>query len=183
MEITFNLENNIMKMNKIISTFFITICLFFVNRTNAQDNYKKGFRLGFGLNGGVPLNEVYSWSLGADARLQYDLSKRTSLALTTGFTNFFINDGVKDLGFIPAKLGIKAFVWNDEFYILGEAGAGFPVTNGYNKTTVIWSPGIGYASKYIDASIRFENYDNFETNQISLRLAYGFQFKFKKIRF
>jgi hypothetical protein len=171
----FNLKKIIMKTRKIITLLAITICSFYDNTATAQDNYKKGFRIGFGLNGGIPLNKVYSWSLGADARLQYDLSKRYSLALTTGFTNFFINDGVKDLGFIPAKLGIKAFVWNDEFYILGEAGAGFPVTNGYNKTTVIWSPGIGYASKYIDASLRYENYDNFETNQISLRLAYGFR--------
>jgi hypothetical protein len=24
----------------------------------------------------------------------------------------------KDLGFIPAKAGFKAFVWNDEFYVM-----------------------------------------------------------------
>jgi hypothetical protein len=38
------------------------------------------------------------------------------------------------LGFIPAKAGFKAFVWNDEFYVMGEAGAAFAVTNDYKQT-------------------------------------------------
>src|ERR1700749_3812644 len=87
------------------------------NATFAQDsevkNYDQGFRLGFGLNGGLPTDNAYDWSLGGDVRLQYDLSKRTSLTLTTGFTNLFMGkdeNGVdaKDLGFIPAKAGFKA---------------------------------------------------------------------------
>jgi len=153
------------------------------NTTFAQDsevkNYDQGFRLGFGLNGGLPTDNDYDWSLGGDVRLQYDLSKRTSLTLTTGFTNLFKgNDenGVdaKDLGFIPAKAGFKAFVWEDQFYVLGELGAGFAVTNGYNDTTFLWAPGIGYANKYIDVSVRYENYHDFKTDQVALRLAYGF---------
>jgi hypothetical protein len=50
--------------------------------------------------------------------------------LTTGYTNLFENkaDG-KDLGIIPAKAGFKAFIWNDQFYVMGEAGAAFATSN------------------------------------------------------
>ncbi|MEP6805971.1 hypothetical protein [Flavobacterium sp. FlaQc-47] len=169
-------------MRKLQMLCLSAVALLFANTTFAQDsevkNYDQGFRLGFGLNGGIPTDNDYSWSLGGDVRLQYDLTKRTSLTLTTGFTNLFMKDkdGVeaKDLGFIPAKAGFKAFIWEDQFYVLGEVGAGFAVTNGYDQTTFLWAPGIGYANKYIDISVRYEDYNKFKTNQVALRLAYGF---------
>jgi hypothetical protein len=39
----------------------------------------------------------------------------------TVVSNLFVSkaDG-SDLGFIPAKAGFKAFIWNDEFYVMGE---------------------------------------------------------------
>lgn len=61
-------------------------------------------------------------------------SLKTSVTLTTGFTDLFNGNNVKDLGFILAKAGFKAFVFEDRFYVLGEVGAGFAVTNGYNDT-------------------------------------------------
>ncbi|MDR7210748.1 hypothetical protein [Flavobacterium piscis] len=160
--------------------FFATFALAITTTISAQEtsettNYDQGFKLGFGLNGGIPTDNAYDWALGGDVRLQYDLSKRTSLTLTTGFTNLFIGDDVPDLGFIPAKAGFKAFIWEDQFYIMGEVGAGFAVTNGYDDTTFLWAPGIGYATKHIDISLRYEDYDKFDTNQIALRLAYGFK--------
>ena len=146
--------------------------------TFAQDekvkNYDQGFKLGFGINGGLPTDDAYDFAVGVDVRLQYNLSLKTSVTLTTGFTNLFIGDNVKDLGFIPAKAGFKAFVFEDRFYVLGELGAGFAVTNGYDQTTFLWSPGIGYANKSFDLSLRYEDYNEFKTNQIALRLAYGF---------
>lgn len=148
----------------------------------SAENYDQGFRLGFGLNGGYVFEDPYDFSLGADARLQYDLSKRTSLTLTTGFTNLFIGDDIKDVGFIPVKAGFKGFIWEDQFYLLGEAGAGFAVTNGYDDTTLILSPGIGYANKFIDLSLRYEYYGDFVNEngdkgigQLALRIAYGFR--------
>lgn len=149
------------------------------------ENYDQGFRLGFGANVGYVFEDAYDFSLGIDARLQYDLSKRTSITLTTGFTNLFVGeDNIKDIGFIPVKAGFKAFIWEDQFYVLGEVGAGFAVTNDYDDTTLILSPGIGYANKYFDASLRYEYYNDLPTfkgvnqegvGQIALRLAYGFQ--------
>lgn len=152
----------------------------------AAENYDQGFRLGFGANGGYMFEEPYGLTLGADVRLQYDLSKRTSITLTTGFTNLFIDGDAKDLGFIPVKAGFKGFIWEDQFYLLGEAGAGFAVTNDYNDTTdptLILSPGIGWvASKYIDLSLRYEYYNdwmnadgNKGVGQLALRVAYGFK--------
>jgi hypothetical protein len=149
----------------------------------AAENYEQGFRLGFGLNGGYAFEEPYGATLGLDIRLQYDLSQRTSLTLTTGFTNMFMDGDVKDLGFIPVKGGFKGFIWEDQFYLLGEVGAGFAVTNDYDETTMILSPGIGWVpSKYIDLSLRYEYYNKFQqmngsngVGQLALRLAYGFK--------
>ncbi len=165
---------------KIKFAVIFTISFLFSNAIFAQEkikntNYDQGFRLGFGLNGGVSTDNDYDFALGGDIRLQYDLSKATSITFTTGFTNLFIGDDSKDLGFIPVKAGFKAFVWKNQFYVLGEAGAAIAVTNGYNDTSLLLSPGIGYATKYVDLSLRYEDYDKFNTNQIALRIAYGFK--------
>jgi hypothetical protein len=141
----------------------------------AIDNYSQGFRLGFGVNAGLPTDSDFNFALGGDVRFQYDLTMKTSLTLTTGYTHLFADNDVPDLGFIPVKAGFKAFVWEDRFYVLGEVGAGFAVTNNYNETTFLWAPGIGYASKYIDISARYEGMNDFGTDQIALRIAYGFK--------
>jgi len=170
-----------------ICALFLTVLT--TSNANAQDsvigdtkNYDQGFRLGFGINGGIVFEDPYEFSLGADARLQYDLSKRTSVTLTTGFTNLFIGDDIDDLGFIPVKAGFKAFVWEDRFYVLGEVGGAFAVTNDYSQNSLILAPGIGYANEFFDASIRYEYYNDFPTanggegvGQLALRLAYGFK--------
>jgi hypothetical protein len=160
--------------------FVAAIAMLYTTTSTAQtseaSNYNQKFKLGFGISGGIPTDgDDYDWALGGDVRLQYDLSKRTSLTLTTGFTNLFVGDDAPDLGFIPAKAGFKAFVWEDQFYVMGEVGAGFAVTNGYNETSFLWAPSIGYATKHLDISLRYEDYDKFNTNQIALRLAYGFE--------
>lgn len=187
-----------MKMTKTKGLFAALILLLTTISMNAQDvktidnsasavsaeNYEQGFRLGFGLNGGYLLDEPFDGlALGADVRLQYDLSKRTSLTLTTGYDHFFIDNNLEDLGFkdvgmIPVKAGFKAFFWEDSFYALGEVGGGFVVSKNVpiaDKNTVILSPGIGYANKWIDVSARYEHYTEFETGQIALRIAYGFK--------
>ena len=178
-----------MKMTEKIKILFVfVIAIMFAGNANAQETakYDQVFRLGFGANAGYSIDDPYKLALGADARVQYDLSKRYSLTLTTGFTNLFVSkaDG-SDLGFIPAKAGFKAFVWNDQFYVMGEAGAAFAITNGYNKTSLLVSPTIGYATKYIDLSVHYEHYSDFAkvnnngsvgkgVGQVGVRLAYGF---------
>lgn len=168
-----------------ICALFLTVLA--TSNSNAQDgtalppqvteNYDQGFRLGFGINGGYVFEDAADFALGADARLQYDLNKRYSITLTTGFTNLFVNGDDNDLGFIPVKAGFKAFVWEDRFYVLGELGAAFAVTNDYDQTSLLLAPGIGYANKYFDASVRYEHYNDFGDGfgQVALRLAYGFK--------
>jgi len=172
---------------KFKSLLVLSLTLFFGLTTSAQtatsnENYDQGFRLGFGINPGYVFNDPYGFALGGDARIQYDFSRRTSVTFTTGFTNLFIGDDLKDLGFIPVKAGFKGFIWDDQVYLLGEVGAAIAVTNGYDKTSLLLSPGIGYATKNIDLSLRYEYYGDFvdETGdkgigQIALRIAYGFK--------
>ncbi|MGO4821546.1 MULTISPECIES: hypothetical protein [unclassified Flavobacterium] len=183
---------------KIKTLLVLAISAFFSNTSSAQDNpatnYDQGFRLGVGVNAGYATQDPYKLALGGDVRLQYDLSKRYSLTVTTGFTNLFVSESDpfpgeatgKDLGFIPAKAGFKAFIWNDEFYVMGEAGAAFAVTNNNNQTSLLLSPTIGYATKYIDVSVHYEHYSDFAklnnngtvgkgAGQVGVRLAYGFK--------
>ena len=173
---------------KIKLALVFTMALFFGSQAQAQEtNYDQGFRLGVGINGGYATNDPYKLVLGGDIRGQYDLSKRYSLTLTTGFTNLFVSKANgPDLGFIPAKAGFKAFVWNNQFYVMGEAGAAFAVTNGYHKTSLLLSPTLGYATKYVDISVHYEHYSDFRkmnnnvangkgVGQVGVRLAYGFK--------
>lgn len=163
-----------------------------------ESSYNQNFKLGVGINAGVMTDNAYDFALGADVRLQYNFSRRTSLTLTTGFTNLFVdkfdrfenqevpaNEEFKDLGFIPVKGGFKIFWWEDQWYAMAEAGIAIPVTNDYNNTvgnSLILSPSIGYATKFIDFSVRYEHYADFPTRdggngvgQVALRLAYGFK--------
>lgn len=165
-----------------------------VTSSPASDaNYDKGFRLGFGIAPGYVLEDPYGFGLGGDVRLQYDFSKRYSVTLTSGYSHLFGKevDGfeVDDLGFIPVKAGFKAFWWEDQFYAMGEAGAGFAVTGadyaGSKDVSAILSPSIGWANKYFDVSVRYEYYSDFPgyssntpsdgNHQIALRFAYGFR--------
>jgi hypothetical protein len=159
----------------------VAATLIFGNGAFAQDatatttNYDSGFRLGFGANVGVPTSNDYQYALGADVRLQYDMTLKTSLTLTTGYTNLFVKGSNNDLGFIPAKAGFKAFVIGDSFYVLGEVGGALAASNAGRATSFLYAPGIGYANKFIDISVRYEDYTDFDTNQVALRLAYGFK--------
>ena len=163
-----------------------------------ESTYNQNFKLGVGVNAGIMTDDAYDFALGADVRLQYNFSRRTSLTLTTGFTNLFVdkferfdnqnlpaNAEFKDLGFIPVKGGFKIFWWEDQWYAMAEAGIAIPVTNDYSDrvgNSLILSPSIGYATKYVDLSLRYEHYTDFPTRdggngvgQVALRLAYGFK--------
>lgn len=181
---------------KTLRNFASLLCCFFLfllsGKMQAQsgaeaENYDQGFRLGFGLNGGYVFQEPYHFSYGGDVRIQYDLSKRYSITLTGGYTNLTLSGNDNDLAFIPLKAGYKTFVWENKFYAMGEIGAAFGMTNTYNKTSVVVSPSVGYVcGKYLDISLRYENYPDFPNLKdngtigdgvglVSLRLAYGFR--------
>lgn len=161
---------------KTMAAAVAVVALFFTTNANAQ-------KLGVGVNLGIPTNDGYNFAVGADARLQFDISKQVSIPVTTGYTHFIgekIN-GVKisDYGFIPLKAGIKLFL-NDTGsgpYALGEAGAAFGVTKG-SGTEFIYSPAIGYAwSNGLDLGIKYEGIPvgGATVGQVGLRIAYGFK--------
>lgn len=175
--------NSLKKKSIVLIALFGSV-LTFAQETKTE-NYDSGFRLGIGINGGIPTNDPYDFNLGTDARLQYDLNRTYSLTLTTGFNNFFVKGDNNDLGYIPLKGGFKAFVLKDQLYLMGEAGAAFAVTNDYNKTSLLLSPSLGYITGNFDISVRYEHLSDFPSisnnqvkeglGQVSLRLAYGFK--------
>ncbi|WKW45578.1 hypothetical protein P3875_07235 [Myroides sp. JBRI-B21084] len=158
------------KIFLVVTTCFT--CLFAFSQTE----YNKGYRLGLGLNAGLLTNDYYDYSLGVDVRLQYDFSQKKSITLTTGYNHFF--NEMEDEGMVPVKFGLKYFLGN-KFYLMGEAGAAIGVVGDLNNSLLL-APTFGYATKYIDASIRYENYNDYVTDQIALRLAYGFKLNKKK---
>ncbi len=173
-------------MKRIYKTLLISSLIFIASfKVLAQDdNYKRNFKLGVGISSGLPLNDPYNLNIGADVRLQYNFSSTYSLTFTTGFNNLFVKDNGIDLKYVPVKIGYKTFLFKNEFYIMGEIGGAFSVTKEYEDNSMMFSPCIGYATKYIDISIRYEFLKDFPIikdnqlddglAQVMLRLAYGF---------
>lgn len=167
--------------------FIITLlgCSVTFAQEKKSESYDSGFKLGIGIQAGLPIQDPYDFNLGADARLQYDLNKTYSFTLTSGFSNFFMKGDDNDLGYIPVKAGFKAFVFKESLYLMGEAGAAFAVTNGYDKTSLLLSPSIGYIAGDFDISVRYEHFSDFPSiqnnevknglGQVGLRIAYGFK--------
>ena len=169
--------------------FAIAAALLAVNTTGLKaqstDMEKPlGVRLGVGVSGGVAAKgSPFEYGFGADARLQFDLSKELSLTATGGYTRLMAKDNSgEDYDFIPAKGGIKVFPIGN-MYALGEIGAGFGIKED-SKTSLIWSGGIGYAwNNGLDISARYEGYSQDSASstyrpyngQFALRLAYGFK--------
>lgn len=161
------------KSTTFLASAVAVVALFFSTSVNAQT------KLGIGVNLGVPTNDAHSFAIGADARLQFDVTKQLSIPVTTGYTHFIAKDGFNDYGFIPVKAGLKLFF--DEtgsgLYGLAEAGAAFGVTKD-SGTSFIYSPAIGYSwSSGLDLGVKYEglNKNGFNTGQVALRIAYGFK--------
>jgi len=181
-----NKRTTMKKVTKLMAIATTALAIFFTTNVKAQTTPPSAWRLGIGIEGGIPTGDIHSFSnfeLGGTARLQYGLNKNLALTLTSGYYNFFaknITDVTgatftpKDQGLIPVKLGVKAF-FAPNIYFGAEAGAGFE-TSYADNTKLLLSPGIGYASKSWDVGVRYENIsgqgDNYGT--VALRVAYGF---------
>jgi hypothetical protein len=179
------MKNTKMKNStKWIASVATALAIFFATNVKAQTTDKSDWRLGIGVEGGIPTGDVSAHSkfeLGGTARLQYGLDKNVALTLTSGYYNFFLNQagkdlGGKDIGLVPVKVGAK-FFFNSPIYVGGEAGAGF-ITNANTdgKTKLLLSPALGWANKSWDVGVRYENISGQGTNfgTVALRLAYGF---------
>jgi hypothetical protein len=176
------------KVTNLLAAAIVAVAILFGTSAKAQTTPATSpnpnpWRLGFGIEGGIPTGDIHNASgfeLGGSARLQYDVTSSVSLMLTSGYNNFFIKDDArlpgesKNFGIVPAKLGVKWF-FVPGIYVAGEAGAGFEtVTDG--NTKLILSPALGWANRHWDVGVNYTNYsgqsDNF--GSVGLRLAYGF---------
>jgi hypothetical protein len=183
-------------MKKMMAIAVAALAIFVTTTVKAQTTPPSAWRLGIGVEGGIPTgnaHDISNFELGGTARLQYGASKNVALMLTSGYYNFFGKDipdlgniKYKSLGMIPVKAGVKAF-FAPNVYVSGEVGAGFETsafgdfsgdqTAGLEKDTkLILSPGVGYATKSWDVGVRYENYSGQGNNYglVGLRIAYGF---------
>ena len=176
------------KLSNLLATAAIAGAIFFGTSAKAQTTPATSpnpnpWRLGFGIEGGIPTGDARPGSgfeLGGSARLQYDLTSNFALTLTSGYTNYFIKNDYRlpgepsGLGIVPVKLGVKWF-FVPGIYVAGEAGAGFE-TNYAKDNKLILSPALGWANEHWDVGVNYTNYsgqsDNF--GSVGLRVAYGF---------
>jgi len=168
---------------KLMATTVAAVGLFFSTNVNAQESRK----FGIGLSLGVPTTDFYSFAIGADARMQFDLTKRLSVPVAAGYNHYIAKDNASNLpdyGYIPVKTGLKYFFdpSGSGLYAMGEVGAAFGVTSDA-KTTFLYAPTVGYSfSSGLDLGVRYENTGRGvdrvgapEMGQVALRIAYGFK--------
>lgn len=159
--------------------------LLFGASVKAQGTDGNPWRLGIGLETGVATGNYHpgqGFVIGGSLRLQRSIAKGLDWTLTSGYYDFVAgsrgNSPVynEQMGLIPVKLGLKYYAANN-WYIMGEAGAGFELS-GYQKSRkLILSPGIGWSSKSWDVGARFESLsggNSFNYGIAALRVAYGF---------
>ncbi len=178
------------KGTKLMAMAIAALAIFFTTNVKAQTVDKSAWRLGIGVEGGLPTGDIHqesNFELGGSLRLQYGVDKNVAVMLTSGFDNFFgktidvplisggvVSEKVPNFGLIPVKAGAKYF-FSSPIYVSGEAGAGFETGNG-GSTRLILSPGLGWANHSWDVGVRYENFSGGGANYglVGLRLAYGF---------
>jgi hypothetical protein len=171
-------------LSKFIATA-LTVTLFFTTHVNAQTTPANAFRLGIGLETGIPTGNARIGSdfiLGGTARLQYGVSSNFAITLTSGAYHFFpvnipgTNTKYDSFGEIPIKAGFKEF-FVPNLYFGAEAGVAIEaLDSGTGPKRFILSPAVGYANNHWDVGV---HYDNFSVKQgsfglVGLRIAYGF---------
>jgi hypothetical protein len=178
-------------------------------QTTTKSATAPGPRLSIGADAGIPtgnLNNGYNWNLGGSAELEVPIAKQLFVTLDAGYNNIFgkknatysIISGtstasnsanVQNIETLPVKLGLKFFPVSN-FYIQGEAGAGFLLNKSdlaYTKSTAfIYAPQVGVllplnASSNLDLGVRYEgstkytDYSGTSINFVALRVAYSFK--------
>jgi hypothetical protein len=176
------------KTTKFIAIAAAAVTMFFTTQVKAQTSEPNKWRLGIGVEGGIPTGSLHGsdgapdyskFELGGTARLQYGVAKNFALTLTSGYYNFFATDAAKaaggeSFGVVPVKLGGKIF-FNSPIYFGGELGAGFETKYAKN-TKFLWSPALGWANRSWDVGVRYEGFQGQSDNYgiVALRIAYGF---------
>lgn len=166
------------KITKLFVTSAAAVALFFgfSGSANAQTSDAAPWRMGIGLNLGIPTESYYGFAVGGDVRLQKTLTPGIAGILSLGYTSFSAKNSGINYDFVPLKAGAKFFV-AENVYVSGELGAGFETQSG-GGTTFLYAPGVGYASdRGLDLGLRYEgaSRNGGSLGQVALRIAYGFQ--------
>ena len=179
------------KVTNYLAAALVAVTILFIGSsakaqtTPATSPNPNPWRLGFGIEGGIPTGDAHpssGFELGGSARLQFDATSNFAVMLTSGYNNFFIKDDYRapgdpsSLGIVPVKLGVKYF-FVPGIYVAGEAGAGFETNDPVkNNTKLILSPALGWANEHWDIGVNYTNYSGQSDNygSVGLRVAYGF---------
>ncbi|RFZ90524.1 hypothetical protein D0C36_22355 [Mucilaginibacter conchicola] len=171
-----------MRIIKTIPLVLFALFVLSLTKTNAQSIPKNTFKLDVGAEALRPLsaaNDFYDIGIGGTARLNYGLTDKLAVTLTSGYYHFNYkgsgNYNLYDVNIIPIKAGLKYFLIPN-VYVNGEAGVGLGRTP-INYTKTIISGGFGWVYKGLDVGLKYENnfgrYDGFKN--IGLRVGYGFK--------
>lgn len=173
-------------LSKLTAAALVIGALFFTNTVKAQTTPANAFRLGLGIETGLPTGVAKlgsTFTLGGTARLQYGISDSFALTYTMGGYHFFPKKNpvtgkrYGSYGEIPIKFGFKEF-FVPSIYVAGEAGIAYEkLEQGWGPHRLDLSPGLGWANKTWDVSLRYENFSGANQDHfgmVGLRLAYGF---------
>lgn len=178
-------------MKKLLSLTLVTILGLVSLTVKAQTEATprtNGMEFKVGIGGGAGLTtegSPFSYSVGADLRLQWDLSQYVAITASGGYTRLFNSDSfpaLEDYHFIPAIGGVKMFPAGG-WYLAANIGAGFAIQDG-SKTSLIFGAGTGYEWKNgLEIGARYEGYQQDSTSstyqpvnsQIALRIGYNFK--------
>ncbi|MDB5150296.1 MAG: hypothetical protein JWQ57_4316 [Mucilaginibacter sp.] len=143
-------------------------------------------RLGIAFETALPTGtgaKDYTISLGGTGTIQYGLNDHVALTFTSGYYNFlsktlgtpFAPYKRPNLQIVPMKVGAKVFFY-DGFYASAETGMAIEAVSGGRRKFIL-APALGYATKQLDVSLRYEallgGLENY--GLVGLHTAYGFK--------
>ena len=173
------------RVSRSIAAVLTITALFLTVQVKAQTVPANTLRMGIGLDAGDPTSNLTissNFVLGGTISLQYGITDRFAVVLTSGADHFFSKDipgtttKYNSFGIIPIKAGFKAF-YTPHLYFDGEIGEGVEETDaGTGQKKFLVSPALGWAERHWDVSFRYDSYytpgDNygFVASAYSLRI-------------
>ncbi len=152
---------------------FVAILVTAFSLANAQN-----FKIGGGINVGVPVSNLNGVSVaaGADILGHIGLSEKLGITVDAGYSFLFPKDGGDNVGLIPIRAGIR-YMATPQLYFGGKAGIGILTFKGDSETGATFSFGAGYMlDSKLDLGLSYDGYskkgDSF--GLLNLRLGYFF---------
>lgn len=152
---------------------FVAVLVTAFSFANAQQ-----FKIGAGINLGVPVSNLNGVSVGAGADIlgHIGLSEKFGITVDAGYTNLFPKDGGENVGLIPIRAGVR-YMATPQIYLGGKVGAGIlSFKGGTTETGVAYSFGTGYMlDKKLDLGLSYDGYSKDGSfGLLNLRLGYFF---------